>query len=246
MSTTTIIAGAAGTAQNEVAKTKTKNNTQALAALAHTYHAISGVEGELKRTDLRIPTLSIAQGVGPLAEDFRPGNIVLDGQTLLSAGPDPVTLAVVHTRKFYQEKLPYGSERRPMVFETEADLHAAGGTLEWGPNGEPPTHEPVLEVHLLVRRPEGAAGAFPYEFNGHEYATARWFIRGMAYRSAGRTILTTAAQFAVSKKPLLSARMELSTSKERLRNGNTVAVPQLRVVGKNDDAFCAFAASMVG
>lgn len=209
-------------------------------------HQIAGVEGEVRASDLRIPTLGIGQGVGPLADQFRPGNIVLGGQTLLSAGPDPVEIAVLCMRKFYQEKLPYGSEQRPMLFEREADLRAAGGTLEWGPCGEPPTYEPVLEAHLLIRRPDGVDGAFPYEFDGKEYAAARWFIRGMAYKNAGRSILTTAAQFAGGGKPLASARMELTTSREKMRNGNTVAVPHLRVVGKNDEAFCAFAAGLIG
>lgn len=213
-------------------------------ALKPSCNRICGVEGEILRSDLRIPTLGIAQGVGPLAEQFRAGNIVLGGQTLLSNGPEPVELCVVAMRKFYQEKLPYGSEQRPMLFEKQSDVIAAGGTLDWGADGTPPTYEAVIEAHLLIRRPDGVEGAFPYTFNGADYAAARWFIRGMAYKGAGRTLLTTASQFATGQNPLYSARFELTTTKQRVRNGNNVAVPQLRVAGKNDEAFCAWVAGL--
>lgn len=213
-------------------------------ALKPSCNRICGVEGEILRGDLRIPTLGIVQGVGTLSEAFRAGNIVLGGQTMLSSGPEPVALTALSIRKFYQEKLPYGSEQRPMLFEKQSDVIAAGGTLDWGADGTPPTYEAVIEAHLLIRRPDGVEGAFPYTFNGADYAAARWFIRGMAYKAAGRTLLTTASQFATGQNPLYSARFELTTTKQRVRNGNNVAVPQLRVAGKNDEAFCAWVAGL--
>ena len=213
-------------------------------ALKPSCNRICGVEGEILRSDLRIPTLGIVQGVGPLADLFRAGNIVLGGQTLLSSGPEPVALTALSIRKFYQEKLAYGSEQRPMLFEKQSDVIAAGGTLDWGADGTPPTYEAVIEAHLLIRRPDGVEGAFPYSFGGADYAAARWFVRGMAYKTAGRTLLTTASQYATGQNPLYSARFELTTTKQRVRNGNNVAVPQLRVAGKNDEAFCAWVAGL--
>ena len=64
--------------------------------------ATGGFEGEILRSELRIPTLSVAQGVGSLAYTFRPGNIVLNKETLLSEGSTPLEITVLRCRKFYR------------------------------------------------------------------------------------------------------------------------------------------------
>lgn len=204
-----------------------------------------GLQGEILPSEVRTPILNVAQSVGPLAENFRPGNIVLDKTCLLSPGANPVEVTLLACRKYYQEKVPYGSETRPRVCETEAEVTALGGRLQWE-DGESANFEPVLQITALIRCPEGVDGPFPYTYEGADYAVCRWYLRGTGFKAAGRTILTHAAQLAKTQRPLHEARFELTTKREKLWNGNAVSVPQLRMAGKHDDGFCSFAESLIG
>ena len=208
--------------------------------------ATGGFEGEILRSELRIPTLSVAQGAGSLAYTFRPGNIVLNKETLLSEGSTPLEITVLRCRKFYVEDLPYGSEQRPLMFDKLEDVIAAGGTLEWI-NNKRPSYQTVLQCQVLVKRPDGVAGEFPYGFKDSDYAMAMWTIRGMAFKRAGRSLLTAIAQLAHSGKPLSATKWLLSTVSVTLPNKSTVTVsiPVLRNAGNHDAEFIQFVSDML-
>lgn len=207
--------------------------------------ATGGFEGEILQTELRIPTLAVAQGVGDLAYSFRPGNIVLNKETLLSDGSTPLEITVLRCRKSYAENIPYGSGQRPRMFDKLQDVIAAGGTLEWI-NNNPPTYLTVLQCQILVKRPDGVGGEFPYGFKDSDYAMALWTIRSMmAFNRVGRSLLTSIAQLTRSGKPIYTTKWLLSTARETLKNKNTVAVPVLRNAGKHDADFIEFASDML-
>ena len=89
-------------------------------------------------------------------------------------------------------------------------------------------------------------GAFPYEYAEKDFAVADWYLRGMAYQRAGKLLLTTCAQLARAGQASYGTRWELTTTREKLKNGNTVVVPVLRMKGKHNADFAAFAASLLG
>lgn len=206
--------------------------------------AASGFEGEILPEEIRIPTLNIVQGVGDLADSFRSGAVVLNKETLLSDGGTPLGLTLLRCRKFYVENLPYGSEQRPALFDKLQDVLHAGGTLEWL-NDTPPTFQTVLQCQVLLERPEGAGGEFPYSYAGEDYAMALWTLRGMAFSRVGRSLLTFIAQLVNHGQPLYCARWMLTTTREKLKNKNTVAVPVLRNSGRNTPEFQGYAASLL-
>ena len=209
------------------------------------YTSVSGgMQGEIRSSELRTPMLNIVQNVGPLSENHRAGEILLDKQTKLSSGAEPIEITILGCKKYYQEKVAYGSDARPNIFETEAEVSQAGGSLEWT-NNQPPSYEPVILVTGLIQCPDGVMGAFPYTYEGADYAICRWFIRGKAFKEAGRTLLTHASQLASIGNPLCSVRMELTSRREKLKNGNTVVVPVLHMKGKHDAGFVAFASGLL-
>ena len=77
-----------------------------------------GLEGEFDRSDLQIPGLNLVQSVGPLSELFQPGQMVYNKEEVLGL---PAEVTLLRLRKFFQEKLPYGSEVLPRRFNTQAE-----------------------------------------------------------------------------------------------------------------------------
>ncbi len=198
------------------------------------------VIGEIDSSDITVPRLNIVQGVGSLAELFTPGQIVLNQETVLSEGADPVELTVLSARKEFVENLGFDEEIRPKVFNTLEEVHAAGGTVEWVGDTRP-SFVPVLHVNILIKAPDGVSGVFPLTYQGNEYALAVWTIRGVAYSKAGRNILT-AAKFGL-RDGLFHGKWILSTKREKYGR-NSVFVPVLRNVGRHDADFVSFVMSI--
>lgn len=173
------------------------------------------------------------------------GVTVTQPEALLNHGTFSGIERIEHIPDLVAQGVVGGSETRPRVCETEAEVTALGGRLQWE-DGESANFEPVLQITALIRCPEGVDGPFPYTYEGADYAVCRWYLRGTGFKAAGRTILTHAAQLAKTQRPLHEARFELTTKREKLWNGNAVSVPQLRMAGKHDEGFCSFAESLIG
>ncbi|MFI3244306.1 MAG: hypothetical protein R3Y56_08645, partial [Akkermansia sp.] len=173
------------------------SNESATTAIAQTDTAQLGtISGEIEQGDIIIPRLNIVQNVGALGELFDAGQIVLNQETPLVKEGEAIELTVLNVRKVFQENVSYDSDERPAVYNTLEEVKAAGGSIEWGANGEKPSFLPVLHTQVLIKAPEGAEGAFPFEFEGASYALALWTIKGVAYTRAGKNIVT-AARFAL-------------------------------------------------
>lgn len=200
--------------------------------------ALNQVVGDLSGSDLRVPRLQIAYGVGGLAEKFTPGDLVLGGDTLLVKKGDPLTVVIMSALVYWKEYLnkdQYASQIRPRIFRTDKEVKANGGTTEWV-NGVGPTFNKAMDLKLLIKQPAGiVCGLFGLELAGDMYAPAVWSIDKSAYRRVGPTVISTAT-FALKARGLVSGLFEIRTSMEKINNNITV-VPSIKLVKHNSDEF---------
>ncbi len=197
---------------------------------------LGSVSGEIDADDIVIPRLNLVQNVGELADLFTPGAVTYNKEVELSDGNTPIEVTVLRARKQFVEALDYDSGERPQVFDSLEEVKAVGGTVEWVGN-QKPTYNPVLHVHIVFKAPAGLDYAFPLEYKGESYGMAVWTLRGVAFKRAGRNILT-ASKFSL-RDGLFHGKWELTTKREKVAR-NSFVVPVLRNVGRNTPDFVEF------
>lgn len=198
----------------------------------------NGLSGDITSDDFRIPTLNIVQSVGPLSENFTPGDIVLNKKTVLSQSDKkqcpPIDLTVVAASKKYVENLEFGSETMPQTVETLEEVKALGGTIKWGDNGEKPSWIPVLNCLVLVKGSPDDPDC-NLAIGEDYYAAALWSLRSSAYNRAGKNIITS-SRTALRDDSLSRGKWSLMAKREKLGK-NFVFVPVLTLLGKHEDSF---------
>jgi len=192
------------------------------------------VSGELSNRDLNMPRLSLVQSVGPMSELFKPGQIVLNKETVLTDGDKPIDITVTNIRKSFVENLPYNEDGPiPRRVDTLAEVQSLGGTIEYA-DDEPPTWIPVADALVMVGSTQDDP-AFPFEHDGKFYAAAMWTLRKTSYTRAAKNIFT-AKKLSLKGHPLCRGKWTLSTKREKIGQ-NFVFVPVLRQSGRNSDSF---------
>lgn len=201
----------------------------------------NGVEGEIGRGDINLPRMALVQGVGPLSEHFKPGQLVLNKETVLTDGEKAVVVTVLKVSKSYLQNLPYDENGpAPQRVGTLAEVKARGGTIEYA-DDEPPSWVPVADTLVLLESLTDDP-SFPFEHGGKFYAAAMWTLRKSAYTRAAKSIFT-ASEFALRNQPLAVGKWSLTTSRVKL-GANFVYVPNLRMTGKNTPEFVAWVGEM--
>lgn len=202
---------------------------------------IGGVEGEINRSDLIFPTLKIVQAIGPLSENFEPGGLILSGEIPIGdGGADAAGLdiTVLSAKKQYVENTEWGSEEIARVFDTEEEVRANGGWTEWKDNVKPP-FSPVLHALVAIECPdETVLDHFPFEFNGTHYAPAMMTLKGSAFTTLGKMIITQ-AQYNLKSMGLHFGKWHLNTAREK-RGENFVWVPRAKRMGLHDEETADF------
>ena len=197
---------------------------------------------DVNESDLRLPTMKLVAKVGPLSEQFRPGEIVVDGDLVISDGKEPIEFTVLAARKKYIEYTVYGSDQMPRTLYSIEDVQDEGGTTEWtdGPNGRVrPSWDPALEMTILLKNPlKEPSSHFPFEFAGSDYAVLTYELTRTAFRRAGHKIIT-AHQYHF-KKDWLSGAFDLTTHTADI-GGNKVIVPEVRYGVRHSDDFISWA-----
>jgi hypothetical protein len=193
----------------------TRDNTavvqyQAPAAPA-TRPAFHDEDDEFEPGDLALPRLVIVQNVGELATSQPRGALVLTNQgscLVLSDSPkataegDPIRLLVCgfQPTKFV-ERVEGGV--RGNVFNTEAEVVNAGGTLDYkehqasvqaskaGLGKVKPWYQRSATALVLIEQPAGKdIASFPLAIEGKNYALALYTMKGTGYTYAGKAIKT--------------------------------------------------------
>ena len=231
---------------NITKKNDGSGNAESTTAVAIPQPAAGSVEGNIERSDLLVPSLKMAAKTGELGELFVPGSLVLNAEYALYGAradepekkkEDPVWLTVLHAKKSYYERTEFGSDEVARTADTMDEMLDQGGSLDWGKNGEKPTWNPQLICTVVIRGDDEAY--FPFEFDGNQYAMARWAIQSFpAYAAAAKPILTAAALN-------LRAGLEYGswglTSSLKKGGKNSWYVPVLSTGEKNDEKFATWA-----
>ena len=199
----------------------------------------SEIVGEFGTEDISFPRLQIAQGVGPLSDNFAKGDIVLEGEhKLVSMGGDTLEFTVLRITKTYEENIPFGTEDLPRVASTKADVLRLGGTTSWakGEDGAqvPPTFKSCADALICIRGDVEQKSLFPYPFEDEIFTFAQWKIKGVAYTRAAKPIITAGTMY--YRAGLKTGTFLLSTEKAVFA-GNTVACPKVVRGVPNSDKF---------
>lgn len=214
------------------------------AQVATTSFKIGTVSGPVAKSDYKLPTLNIAQSVGDLGQQFEVGSIILNKELALTEGvhtDKPVKLTVLSFRKYFLERLPFGGDTMPRVFDTEEAMRAAGLHLDWIDNKPAPAFA-AGEALVAIESSEGNA-LFPFEFNGKHYALAIWRLNSASsYNRAGKLIVT-AGDWGL-KSGLHKGSWTLNTAKEKLGT-NWVVVPVLKNGPRNPEDLAEFFATLL-
>ena len=166
-------------------------------ALTSTRPQSSYVDGEIVKSDLKMPYLACVQSVGPRSVMFSAGVITL-GETAITDAPKPkeptprLRILICDVQKRYLQNLPYNpapDAPRPNILSTAQEVLASGGTLEYRGNIAP-TYVPRATCLILVRCP---ATLDDPQFNVIEgdnvYAPALVSFQKTSY-SAAKTLFT--------------------------------------------------------
>jgi hypothetical protein len=191
----------------------------------------SGVMGDLDASDISFPRLQIVQGMGNLSENFKKGEIVLDGESLISDGTEPVEFTVCRIGKMFEENVDWDSGEIPRILSKEQAVEA-GGSFEWGSNGQKPDWLPIADALVCITGPD--AEVFPFEFEGAYFAFALWRIKGTAYKRAAVPIFTAARMY--YRDGLRTGTFLLNTEKQSF-GGKAVHVPKIRRGKRNTPDF---------
>ena len=191
----------------------------------------NGITGDLDASDISFPRLQIVQGMGNLSENFKKGEIVLDGESLISDGPTPVELTVCRIGKQFEENVDWDSGEIPRIVTKEQALEI-GGSFEWGSNGQKPDWLPIADALICVKGDDPEV--FPFDFDGANYAFALWRIKGTAYKRAAVPVFTAARMY--YREGLRTGSFLLNTEKATF-GGKSVHVPKIRRGSRNTPEF---------
>lgn len=191
----------------------------------------AGITGDLDASDISFPRLQITQGVGALSENFKKGSIILDGETEISDGTEPIEFTVCRIGKQFEENVDWDSGEIPRIV-SKSEAVEIGGSFEWGSNGEKPNWLPIADALICIKGDD--ENTFPFEHGGNNYAFALWRIKGTAYKRAAVPIFTAAKMY--YRDGINTGSFFLTT--EKIRAGsNTVNGPKLRRGTKHDADF---------
>lgn len=213
--------------------------------------AVGVSAGEVDLTDLKIPYLSIAYGVGKLSEKFNPGDLVIGGEHLIAKKTERVTLAILSDVTYWKEKLSqedYANGMRPRSFLTKEEVLAVGGTTDWAEvDGRrvSPSFTKAMDTKILIRKPEHLdAGIFGIEVEDERYTPAYFSVDKSGYTRVGKEINTSKSLY-LAGKSVLCGLWELWTETQKI-NGNNTVVPMIRLAGNTTEEFRKTVTGMFG
>lgn len=187
-------ANASAPVTTEDPKPQTTVATQQSAAITVPRESSSGIEGEVTSRDIRPPRLRLIQKTSQAADDFAAGSFLYSDGVLLADPKQVLSIVILRFKKYFQQKLVYGSEETPIRLDTIAEVRAHGGSTQWGAENY---YEEAADMLLAIEQPEGITeDAEPYfcnEIGGKFYALALYSVSGTGYGSLGTKLITDAS-----------------------------------------------------
>lgn len=204
----------------------------------------NGIEGEITRDDLRVPRVNLVQRVGNLVDTFAPGSFLFEKSVTLAKPGTAFTATVIHLKKYFQEKIEFGtSSDMPAKANTSEEVRALGGSLMYG---HPKYFQDVADILLAVKAPadldEDGAMFFPYSDGENSYGLAIYTVAASAFTSLGKKIITDASY---SLRSGLYQGIYEITSELKKNAANSWYVPVASLVGKHTPEKAEFFKGMV-
>ena len=204
--------------------------------------------------DIILPALNIVQGIGDLSKVFNPGEITLNQSLVVHvpanplksvAGTKPLNLTVIGFRKKkYVEDVKFGEPAK--VFKSEAEVVAAGGTLDYAEAKSRglKLYQRLATGLFLVQKPEHVQDedhlVFSHECEGKYYSLALWSMKKTAYTGGAKIIYTARKQGHLKAGGYPSFSWNLTTKLKPFDGGNSAHVPVLTPGARNTPAFIEF------
>ena len=197
--------------------------------VADDFFGNDGFDGEIDQKVIRTPYLSLAHGVGGLAEaGFTPGSLVYNKEVSLAdakkgiiAAEDAVEIILLRGFQEYVEDVSdteFKSGLKPRRWKTEAEARAAGliSPKDKRSSGdtESRTYRPTATFKVLCTSNQNTS-SLPFEFGGKNYAIAAVVFSKGSYWSAGVTALQFVNDCRMLKRPLFWKSFKLTTKLEK-------------------------------
>jgi len=212
-----------------------------------TYIEDEEYKGELGGEDVRRPFISIVPQTGKKVEaGFRPGQLLLRGETVLREPGKPLEIIVLSFEKVFKEteKIIPGEDREldfkdARSFDKAEDVIRAGGSLD---KNDHIYFSPDARLLLLVKKPEDATdevGSLCYytDEDGEEY-----MIAGMEFSKSAFNAVIPVEELKKHGKSTRSMRWILTTRLVKY-NGFSWQGPRLQPAGPVTEAQEKFMAS---
>ena len=184
--------------------------------------------GDFDRSDIKVPSLNLCQAVGPLSTKFTPGQFVWNKEEVIGDQNNPIHVTVRRMRKYFQEKLPYGSETLPRRFDSEKEARAAGLAMSWDKIPGAGIFERVVDCEVYIRGTKEKNPAWAL-IAGEPTTAARLTLKGTSYTAAQSFI--TAASYNL-REGMHHGIFEIRSSREKFGT-NMVWVPKVRLIGRH-------------
>jgi len=140
-----------------------------------------------------LPRINLVQKVGKLGDDFAPGSFLFQQQIVLAKPNEEFVAVVLDDKKYFQEKVEYGSSEFGRRAESEEEVRSLGGTVTWG-IPDKPYFQSVADFLLAVAAPDNTTEEqleqFPFLFKDRHYAMAVYTVASSAYTSLAKRIFT--------------------------------------------------------
>lgn len=206
---TTSFSNPAGTKGNaEPTETKASSALETghgAVAPVHTPPAIvgghtNGIEGEILASDLKLVRLNLVNPMSPLATEHNfPFGSVVVGKTakLVPSFEVPFIFAALFVKLRFQQKLPYSSKEKPMIFDKLSEVIGAGGTIDYSKEAVAQLrfYDRLAHFALAVRCPDNAGEDLRMLLDqrapdGSDWGVVAFTCSGQAFRSFGSNIVT--------------------------------------------------------
>lgn len=227
--------------------TKANEQQQETQLVARDTTTFGGGCGEFTPNEFEKPQLSLVQGVGdlsgkklPSGETLYPGNFCLMREYKM---PEKLAVTVIGFKKSYQQNIAFSEDVHPQEFETEEEVKANGGNLDYGKKMDEDLDNflKVARVDLMIEVPE----EFPIalDFDGVFYTPAKWKVTKSAFNAVIPRLNSVELPLRIKKQPLASVKFELAADRVE-KGGHWIHVPRLTKVGFNTPEFVEFLKSI--
>lgn len=210
--------------------------------------------------EMRLPRINVVQNIGPLQEQFSPGEVVYRQTTILHTperkgekGTPPGEVVILGLLpKRWAERVAGGEKGRLVSSPEEA--RRAGGTTdydEWKLKKESGLayFEPLAEFIVLVKQPkhlQGTADAvFPFKVDGDRFALGIWAMKSTAYNNCAKFIFTDRQIGPTLEGGYPSCLYRFHTWLKPFGAGKSSWVPKFEAIGPTSESFQKFAATVI-